>query len=201
MNKKFIIRTSGIALYLLLFMFAAVFLMLTDDALKFGFRPESLLFLSIIGIVCGFLLNQKIEIKDNQLITRTTGFGKLLSLYKTNLIELNNIDSVTIATIRYFEEHREEFKDESLRNLINSYRRNRAVVGGDVIVPLGFAAKSIPLMYIKSKDGSKNFAVTAKIFSKEGFKKLIQEFQKYNILVVTEPALDLFSKISFSDKF
>lgn len=192
-------RTSGFSLYFFSFLMVFNFLIVLlaiKDVLEKG--SSAIFILVLVLMFFGwmetyfykFIAGQKIEIKDGRLIAKfiVPAGARLLPKIAEFQIDLNDIDSVTLARLKYFEERSKEFIDKGLGNVISAYRN--MFLPGTFPFPMSWAASTVPLMFITPKDKSKKGAIViTKSFSKNGFRQLIQEFKKRNVPINVEPAL------------
>jgi hypothetical protein len=110
---------------------------------------------------------------------------------------LDQIESVTIASLKYFKENPDKFLEFKTSAVVNAYRKlflpgtfHNGVFS--LSASMGWATSLVPLVFIASKDKTKEgkFIIT-KPFSRKGFEQLIEEFKERNILIDVEPGVGL----------
>jgi hypothetical protein len=193
------IRGSGFGLYFFIFLiilFPAGLLIRNPSAplldIESTFPIEAILL--VVIYLC--FLSQSVSLDESSLDCnlRSPSRGPKSQLQKFR-IYLSDIDSVTVATINYYEKHADKFTDKGLIETVHFYRNLKTVptyLAFPFRIPIGWVFSSLILIYVAPKlKSDEGITISSKPFSKHGIKKLISEFKKRNIPLNIEPSLVL----------
>lgn len=188
-KNEFILRASGaIGLGLPIF-----FIAFGIGMCWIGFSEKNAvgIFLGLPAVICGiwYYGAYYIKITDKEFIVKSM-VGRNESLTektKIRRVPLDEIASVTIGRVKYFREH-PELLNQDTQGMIGSLEARTGYLGESFSARI--ATPYTPIMGVWHKNG-RCTTVTTKPFSKNGFRKLIGEFQRRGIKVVTDPALKL----------
>ncbi len=217
MKNQLILRTSGFAIVVALFLVSLGLLVVYLFATNFN---ESGLIQSLLGFLIGayfiliggrLLIFNKIVLTTESLIFDVQEFGRALfqfgdkqplpaSLtnwrrtivprFYRNKIELENIKHILIAPLKSLDKMKKELKSQALDEALEFWHQWFLSVNQPGPTPLWLAAQFTPVMFIQAKSGN-SYVVSTKPYSKNGFRKLVKEFKNLNVPITTDPGLVL----------
>jgi hypothetical protein len=218
-TKKLVLRISGFAIVVMSIIFLLgfiVFYLFVRDIFINGFRLIDLAgfaigayFITIAGRYCYY---NKIEITDSELTADIQELGRavfqfgekspvlptnpremrrtFLPKYFRVHVELGNIKHIMIGRLKTFDKIAKELNSEALNETLEYWHQWFISAKNIIPFPLWIAVQHTPVMFVQSKSGN-SFVITTKPFSKNGFKKLVREFQTLHIPFTVEPSLGL----------
>ncbi len=188
-NNEFILRTSGVVGLGIPILFAVF----GAGLIYIGFIEVNILgfLMGILAIAYAvwYYFSPYIKINDREFVAKFVFTKQLGTVEKTVMkrASISDISSVAIGRIRYFQEH-QELLGEEIKEFIAYYLSRPIAIRrtGTTVLALPL----VPIMAVRLKDGS-CLTVAIKPFSKNGLRRLIKEFQKRGIKVVTDQNLGL----------
>ena len=163
-------------------------------ALGFQFTAFLALLLGIWLTGYAILLanGNRIEVTDSELSTPSTATGSsLLPRFNKGTAKLEDIESVVLGTMGYFDKKANEFNDAKLREIIDFWHGIFVMKTSPLPMPLPIwlAAQKTPLLLIRTRTKTDSLVISTKLFSKQAFRQLIERLRAKRVTIHVEENL------------
>jgi hypothetical protein len=134
----------------------------------------------------------RIEVTDSELTTSSTATGSsLLPRFNKGTAKLEDIESVVLGTMGYFDKKANEFNDAKLREIIDFWHGIFVMKTSPLPMPLPIwlAAQKTPLLLIRTRTKTDSLVISTKLFSKQAFRQLIERLRTKRVTIHVEENL------------
>ena len=195
-SERLIIRASGFV-FLVISLLALSGILLACTAIKniahSGFELNALLRFLLGGWLSTYAVfyinGNRIELSDSELSASTPKTGSsLLPQFNVVCARIEDIQSVVLGTMGYFDRNATQYSDANLRETIDFWHGIFVSRSGSLAMhfPMWIAAKHTPILFVQSKYQNRSFVVSTKPFSRASFRDLVEGLKARNVVVRIE---------------